>query len=1834
MDQEEENKYVSQLQEVFNSCDTTGTGFLDKDELTDLCHKLHLDAQLPLLLQTLLGNDHFARVNFAEFKEGFVAVLSSTIDISLSDDDSSYLEPVIPDEVKPKFVKGTKRYGRRTQPEREAAENEANKYMQEQHHVKSPRKSPLRRSSSLESVESLKSDEEAELAKEPQIENFEAQGQLRTWNQEIFESPKRISNSDMTENQVRDIWEELGIGHNGYLNQHELATVCTNIGLEDLSKEELEDLFNKLDRDGDGRVSFQEFQVGLFSHAPLPISSTPLKHRRPLTFFQLVEDSSHKTATPSLLSGYGGVHLFSSIDDGSGFGNPEQILIIWEEQGIEDCKEILMSLDFNLEEQVNLLELTSALDNELIATKNRIHLAALTSYKHELHHQNSQIEQVTKERDKIKQDLERAEKRNLQLADEVDDHNSVMESLNESKIKDLEQEYKQQLSTMRLELESEKNQFLQQTDQQKKKLEMDLTSFQMEETFLREKLNLSLKENSRLQKEMVELVGKLSESESLVSKLQTSIDHMLKQKILADPHNAELYTQEEAFAEIIRQYEVQCRELRDRNDELQIQLETLRSQLNESKYSRLLAKMKDNKLLHHKAKEKIHHNHDTPTKKGFTSRLRRSVSAAGSAGLPVVTSETSPMTMEAELTKHQVKELQQEVQDLKILLETKVNYYEREVELMKANYEKERKDTEHSFKLEISELEEQKADLEEVNAKYQEVIDGLKAQLANSAHVQEMEKKFEKERAAMEEYYAKEISALGQRLSSEKEQLEEEIRRTHQHELHSVREEAEEELAMKLAQIEAQYTEYCQCLMQQHLNEKNQLLQKHELEKTERIQAHTYEIKQWEEKERTLLTKWKKDQLRMVEKQNEEQASICKSFAIEKEGVENKYRDHINRLNQEIDGLIAKNSSILEREEQYSAEGRQRDHRVEENVADLNQQPLPLLTLNEKAARGQVVCDVYKHSVHTPVVDNEDSSLQIGTVIEMHRKQTDTHNALNNQESFSLEMAEVGPSLKDAEESALIKLQEMEGLVTSLRAQLHDKTKAQETLENHQKGSEEHAHLNGTLQTREDEWLLSETKAKELMSQLQESCEPVQNQESNFQLLVGDEEGLERQVTALAGHTNLKYMLSLLRGKVLDVSERQNQAEDGTVENVPLTQNNDMEDLLAINTLCQRLTYKDHELIGWQGQMGEAMSLCLQMEEWATKQVQDARGDLEREKSSLKDKLFELEELVRILEQETAGSQDDRLELNRLSDDNVFLRNKVERLQQQVLSLEEANKKYRSQVEDLMTQTDQTHRTLEELGKQHHEYQNEVSRLNTQHKETIHQLNIRLEELTEQKDEASADLGKLQEALNALNIDKLQQQSDCQREREQLEQELQMSKQENEKYWDELCQVNAQSLQLTSTVSDLSAQRDGTYETIQEMNVRLKVMAEEKHDAGALVEQLQRKLSSLEGENLQGLADWQRQKDQLESELQISKQENHKVRNELWQLNCTVSDMKMQNSGDQDNIQQLHSRLSDVSQQKEEIAATMEKLQEQLIAMEREKDQQQADWQQHREQLELEVQLSRDKIQNLILKHKQEKQDILNGLDETNKQLLVITKLQEEVSALKQAKQSMEDQCQSATKLLKEATEKVSHIEELKRNLEQAEEECQGLNMTQDQLRLELEESQDQLLEANTKLTLAQSQHMREVQQMKEKMDCTVPKEQLSLLQNRLLEEQQKVQQLQERMRFHAEQTNRQLAMQQEEHEKLLRRMEERMQDVEMNLKNVRIMLQEKVEQLKEQLEKNMKSDLLLKDLYVENAQLMKALQVTEHRQKSAEKKNYLLEEKIAALNKVIKKIAPASLAV
>ncbi|XP_019335622.1 ninein-like protein isoform X6 [Alligator mississippiensis] len=1077
MDEEEENKYVSQLKEVYNSCDTTGTGYLDKEELTELCHKLHLERQLPVLLQTLLGSDHLARVNFEEFKEGFVTVLSSNIDLGISDEESSYLEPAIPDEIKPKYVNGAKWYGRRTRPELQDTEMETSKYLQEPQ-VKANGKSQLRRSASLESVESLKSDEEAEGAKEPQNEMFEARGQMSSWNPGLFNSPRQTSSAyfDMTENQVRNIWEELGIGDTGYLNKHELAIVCENIGLKELEKEELEDLFKELDRDGDGRVSFKEFQLGLFTRGPisLPVCSTPVKQPWQWPRCQASEESGHRTAAPSFLTHPESLHLFSSIDDGSGLVSPELVISIWAQEGVENCKEILKSLDFSMEEKMSLSELALAFDNELMVSRSGVQQAAFASFKHELRYLEVQVEQISRERDKMKLDLEKAKKRNLQLVKEVDDHHSAIEHRNENKLKALEQDYRGKLTHIKSEVETEKEQLMQQVTHQQAKLEADIQYLQDEEASLREKLTLAIKE------------------------------------------------------------------LRDKNDELQMELEKLRSQLQEDGHCQSWCRMRDSK-----AAGQLQPTDETPREQSLQES--RQLSATEKNGPLCVDVDPYAVSIEMELMVEQLKE---QLQDLKIQLETKGNYYEREIELMKRNFEMERKDTEQSFKIEISELEEQKGDLEELNAKYQEVIDGLRYQLQKSAGSQDLEKRFEKERSEMEQYYAKEICNLGHRLAQERDKLEEEMKMQHKNELQLI------------------------------------------------------------------------------------------------------------------------------------------------------------------------------------------------------------------------------------------------------RAELH------QVLEN-----------------------------------------------------------------------------------------------------------------------------------------------------------------------------------------------------------NALLKNKLGRFQQEVQAAEEASNKHRKCIEELQREKEEVYSSVQELT------------------------------------------------------------------------EL------NERYKKDISQLNAGTCQLSSELSASHHQNEA----------------------------------------------------------------NHQM------------------------IQLLNQRLAEVTSQKEDEATVGKRLQEAFAKCEQKHWQQQLVWQRERELLEQDLRSSRDKV---------------------------------------------------------------NQVQELEAELEHMTQERQMLRLTTAQLRKELEESQDQLLEANTRLHLAHSQHLQELQQLKGQMGNVVPKEHLTQLHNRLAEEQQKVQQLQENLSFQAEQASRQLTIHQEEHEKMLRVTEERMEGLEQDLRNAEAMLQEKVAQLKQQFDRKAKCDLLLKDLYVENAQLMKALQVSEQRQKSAEKKNFALEEKLLALNQLLRRIAPASLSV
>ncbi|KAL0177547.1 hypothetical protein M9458_026441, partial [Cirrhinus mrigala] len=63
--------------------------------------------------------------------------------------------------------------------------------------------------------------------------------QLKLWNQDGTGSPQRLSDPqrEVTDMQVRAVWQELGVGAGGSLNREELSLVCDHIGLKDLQSE-------------------------------------------------------------------------------------------------------------------------------------------------------------------------------------------------------------------------------------------------------------------------------------------------------------------------------------------------------------------------------------------------------------------------------------------------------------------------------------------------------------------------------------------------------------------------------------------------------------------------------------------------------------------------------------------------------------------------------------------------------------------------------------------------------------------------------------------------------------------------------------------------------------------------------------------------------------------------------------------------------------------------------------------------------------------------------------------------------------------------------------------------------------------------------------------------------------------------------------------------------------------------------------------------------------------------------------------------------------------------------------------------------------------------------------------------------------------------------------------------------------------------------------------------------------------------------------------------------------------------------------------------------------
>ncbi|KAK5886802.1 hypothetical protein CesoFtcFv8_017802 [Champsocephalus esox] len=371
---------------------------------------------------------------------------------------------------------------------------------------------------------------------------------------------------------LQDACHQLLVSWDGSADHSQLMELCQHLGLEINV-----DVFQSLT--GDGEMNVQEFVSRVLNQnkPPTPSASTPYRQLKRLHSTQPFDESGRRTASCPLSSSIG-LRLFSSLDDGSGFTAVESLLDAWMEEGVENSLEILQALNFGLDGRLSLSDLTLALENELLVTKNGIHQAALASFRSEIRHLLERVDRELGEKGRIRSDLEKTEKLKAQLAVEVDERHAAIEQTNNQNLRKLEQDHREKLSVVRSDLMKDMELMQQQNDQKRETLEAELEKIREDESFLRDHLSISLQENRRLEMELLDSTDHLVAAQSQNTKLQTNLENMRKEKFGdLDPGSADFLLQEERIKELHSSYAAHYRELQDRIDELQIELQEFHS---------------------------------------------------------------------------------------------------------------------------------------------------------------------------------------------------------------------------------------------------------------------------------------------------------------------------------------------------------------------------------------------------------------------------------------------------------------------------------------------------------------------------------------------------------------------------------------------------------------------------------------------------------------------------------------------------------------------------------------------------------------------------------------------------------------------------------------------------------------------------------------------------------------------------------------------------------------------------------------------------------------------------------------------------------------------------------------------------------------------------------------------------------------------------------------------------------------------------------------------------------------------------------------------------------
>lgn len=416
--------------------------------------------------------------------------------------------------------------------------------------------------------------------------------------QEASSQPPSLSYSgDNEEEYLRATWQRLGVGHDGYLSLDELATVCHAIGMEKVANEVLEQLFSRLDVDGDGRISFEEF-LHMFQNGG-PSGNTSL----------VLDESQHQEVPGTPLSRMSSVSddrrggtgtesgVFSSVDpDNTGYASVETILELWESLSIGNGVSLLKEMGFphRPHDRLSLADLSTALEEECRVTDDQaatttatpVQLAVIT-YLHEIKFLRLSLDSARGERNKLRFDLNEANQRLALLAQELDEHNAHMEASSQHQIQELERQYRDQVRELQEAITRERDAARDQVSSVMRELQSQNSQLLQEDSKLKAKLSTLHADIKRLETENLELSEKLQEAQRQISQMEKQlVDLQELRKKVAEFES--LSPREDEYRRLLDRLErvtAENQQLRDNNDELLSQMDSFPLRQNNARNS-------------------------------------------------------------------------------------------------------------------------------------------------------------------------------------------------------------------------------------------------------------------------------------------------------------------------------------------------------------------------------------------------------------------------------------------------------------------------------------------------------------------------------------------------------------------------------------------------------------------------------------------------------------------------------------------------------------------------------------------------------------------------------------------------------------------------------------------------------------------------------------------------------------------------------------------------------------------------------------------------------------------------------------------------------------------------------------------------------------------------------------------------------------------------------------------------------------------------------------------------------------------------------------------------